>query len=655
MTLDSVSLRSRAPSRHLRAGPLAMELDGATLRHIRYGALEIVESVAGSVRDLQWNTLPGVIVQSSLSTGPTRFHATVETEHSYGELHFRARTTVNGDRAGVIDFSFHGRAESTFRYMRIGLAIVHPIATHRGRRFVAHGADGERGGMLPHDIAPVRVDSDHELPLVAAFDRIELDLDGALATFAFEGDLFEMEDQRNWADASYKTFCTPLSKPVPFTARAGMRIEQSMRLEVSPRGPSRRRPSQRVELSDEVMGRVPGLGYSAPVAHSLASRLPRRLLRLLHPAHIRAELDPGDPDWPTRLAIALAMTKALESALELCVVDRDRPLGLEAVVSQLARTSIPGGSRLIVVPDPESLEAPWTIGPSDILRTRTVLADTGLTMAVVVGSDGSFCEFNRDPGRAQTADGVAFPLCPTVHASDDDSLMGNLSVQGAIVAQAVRMAGGMPVHASPITLASRDGPYPSGPGGWGGRTAGVDPRQTMLLGAAWTAGSLAQVSTGGAATATYFETHGERGIAGEVTGRGPSAETRSRQAMPYPMFHVLMDVADRAQDMLVRAFVADEARLGAFATRRGSSYGVMLSNLQPAEQRIRVVGLPGRSVRLRILDSASLDAAMAQPTSFRGRLDREPITRSGFRLVIPPYGVVWVETGGAEEATVGSV
>ena len=26
----------------------------------------------------------------------------------------------------------------------------------------------------------------------------------------YEGDIFETEDQRNWSDASYKTFCTPL-------------------------------------------------------------------------------------------------------------------------------------------------------------------------------------------------------------------------------------------------------------------------------------------------------------------------------------------------------------------------------------------------------------------------------------------------------------
>ena len=32
------------------------------------------------------------------------------------------------------------------------------------------------------------------------------------AELAFEGDIFEMEDQRNWTDASFKTYCTPLAR-----------------------------------------------------------------------------------------------------------------------------------------------------------------------------------------------------------------------------------------------------------------------------------------------------------------------------------------------------------------------------------------------------------------------------------------------------------
>ena len=36
-----------------------------------------------------------------------------------------------------------------------------------------------------------------------------------------EGDTFEMEDQRNWSDASYKTYVRPLALPWPYVLPAG--------------------------------------------------------------------------------------------------------------------------------------------------------------------------------------------------------------------------------------------------------------------------------------------------------------------------------------------------------------------------------------------------------------------------------------------------
>ena len=50
----------------------------------------------------------------------------------------------------------------------------------------------------------------------------------------FAGDVFEMEDQRNWTDASYKTYCTPLALPFPVEIPEGARISQSVTLTLIP-------------------------------------------------------------------------------------------------------------------------------------------------------------------------------------------------------------------------------------------------------------------------------------------------------------------------------------------------------------------------------------------------------------------------------------
>jgi hypothetical protein len=52
------------------------------------------------------------------------------------------------------------------------------------------------------------------------------------ASISFRGDVFEIEDQRNWSDNSFKTYSTPLDIPYPVLLKQGDIIEQSMSLSV---------------------------------------------------------------------------------------------------------------------------------------------------------------------------------------------------------------------------------------------------------------------------------------------------------------------------------------------------------------------------------------------------------------------------------------
>ncbi|MGO8506614.1 hypothetical protein AB9F35_35310, partial [Rhizobium leguminosarum] len=45
-----------------------------------------------------------------------------------------------------------------------------------------------------------------------------------------EGDTFEMEDQRNWSDASYKTYVRQLALPWPYQIPANQRVRQKTSL-----------------------------------------------------------------------------------------------------------------------------------------------------------------------------------------------------------------------------------------------------------------------------------------------------------------------------------------------------------------------------------------------------------------------------------------
>ena len=111
-----------------------------------------------------------------------------------------------------------------------------------------------------------------------------------------------MEDQRNWTDASYKTFSTPLRLPYPVEVPAGARIAQTVTLALRDE-----RSDQRVEFTsatepltfpiDAAAPASPlppiGLGMASHSVPLTATEISR--LRALNLRHLRVDLVLADP------------------------------------------------------------------------------------------------------------------------------------------------------------------------------------------------------------------------------------------------------------------------------------------------------------------------------------------------------------------------
>ncbi len=78
------------------------------------------------------------------------------------------------------------------------------------------GEDGRPfEGEISAQIEPQRVVDGKLTGMFPPYSALDIDyLDGAAAHFAFEGDLFELQDHRNWADGNFKSYGTPLAVPV---------------------------------------------------------------------------------------------------------------------------------------------------------------------------------------------------------------------------------------------------------------------------------------------------------------------------------------------------------------------------------------------------------------------------------------------------------
>lgn len=207
------------PLTPLRAGTLEASLEGVDVRYVRAGGEEVVRRLYVAVRDVDWGTVPGEVLELRLDGDGTRFEARFEVAHRGGDVDFRWRGAIAGT-PDALTYEMDGVARSPFAYCRIGLCVLHP-PSDAGRPYRAATPAGEISGTLPELIEPQRVEAGRLRPIFPSFTALTLGAD-----FRFEGDEFEMEDQRNWTDASFKTYSTPLALGFPHHAEAGQRIAQ---------------------------------------------------------------------------------------------------------------------------------------------------------------------------------------------------------------------------------------------------------------------------------------------------------------------------------------------------------------------------------------------------------------------------------------------
>ena len=199
------------------------------LRRVTVGGCEVIRAIYGAVRDQNWNTVQPEIVIGRSATGDDHFRLEFRAECSSGEIAFGWNGTIEAS-AGTLSFAFAGEAKSTFKKNRIGLCLLHPIRECAGKRCqVRDSANRWIETEFPLFISP------HQpfKGLGAISWEPTADLK---ATVAFAGETFETEDQRNWTDASFKTYCTPLERPFPVEIETGSRVDQRITVEFEYRG-----------------------------------------------------------------------------------------------------------------------------------------------------------------------------------------------------------------------------------------------------------------------------------------------------------------------------------------------------------------------------------------------------------------------------------
>ena len=589
----------------LSAGPLRMVYEAGELRYIRMADREIVRRIYVTLRDENWGTLVPRIENVLCKSVNGSFELSFEANITKATLTSVAEDRIDGDANGTVTFRMEGRARSRFLTSRLGLCVLHPIHELAGTRCTVRHPDGETTEHeFPFDISPHQPFTDIEAI------RHQLDSD-VWASLDFQGEVFEIEDQRNWTDGSYKTYCPPLAVPYPREITPDVQIDQSIRLSLGGYvGPyvvqGTESDDVSLTLSHETHGAFPtiGLGYAAE--YGPLSTRQRENLKHLNLSHLRVDLKLSQPDYRLHLKNAWSDAEALGASLEIALVLSDNPEKEIEDLLEVLRTVSPKASSWLVFDS-----ATHCSSDNSLRIARKLLSRYDKDAVIGGGTNANYAEVNRSRPRPQDLDLLCYSVNPQVHGSDNSTLVEALEAQASTVISTKRWAEGRPISVTPITLKARFNPYRRDTELSPGHDVvppSVDNRQASLFAAGWTLGSLKYLAESGASSLTYFETQGWRGVQGSASGPNLDA-SHSFPGMVFPIFHVLADVQDLQGARVMRTHSSAPLRVNALGLVTNGTFRIMCANVTGAKESVTIQGIKGR-VRMRPLNETNASLAM---------------------------------------------
>ncbi len=565
----------------LTAGPARLVYENGFLRRINYGNSEVVRMIYFALRDHNWNTLSHDITSEEIENQGNAFRISYESSHHDGGVAVMAwKTQIAGTEDGTITFEIRGRMLSDFRKNRAGFCLLHPPFVAGSSCTIEHADGATSENTFPVHVAPENPFKNiRSMTWTVGANRFLV---------MFEGDVFETEDQRNWGDASYKTFCTPLDLPFPVELKKGSEIFQRIILRpVEPVPASVSDDGTLVLQSTGMRGVLPALGIGASTETERLTDRMVTMIRELRLTHYRIDLQPSSEqfaaDFSREYENAYALGLPLEVALHLTEKFADE-IEAFSVICQQNKVRL---KKVILLRDGALVTS------QDIIDRVTSLKETFPRVQFGGGTDYNFTEINRNHFQADNLDFISFSMDPQEHATDDLTILENAASLEFLVASTKSIYGSkMPVQVSPLTLLRRFNPYATNPADLVVAEARrVDPRQKDVLTSLWTLGAICSLAKGSASSTTLYQTVGNQGVI-------------DKDCNPYPVYdtiRILSPFQGRAIEVLssrdplsVTAALLDKKLL-------------IMANMTTKEMRVqwngREFALPARDIRLEKVQS----------------------------------------------------
>lgn len=410
-----------------------VERETGFVRELHYAGERVASAIYCAVRGADWSTYPVAI--SDLQWGDS--WCSWQTRAVGAPFAWRTEARVDGSS---FQMSIDGTASETFQTCRTGLCLLHPLSVCGLEATVTHVDGSQERSVFPRLVAP------HQPFLEMAGLRYRA-ASGAEVEIQLEGEVFETEDQRNWSDASFKTYCHRLGDGKPYTLQAGQPVWQQIRIRCA--GEAQGTPSERVWQAP-----LPALSVWLDSATEQA-------LSNLKQMGVRR--------------VAIEDPKALPLLAQVGIAV-DLRLSVEQVGQTLPMPPPASGSTLWLVSDKWTLEV-------EALVQQVEAEWKPLGWELGYGSSANFAELNRSRPPQGRFDWLATAASPQVHTFDAWSILQNAESFASIGETMRAMDGEARLGVAPLRFESR--------------FTGEDPRADSPLAVAYLIRSLASMAQGG--------------------------------------------------------------------------------------------------------------------------------------------------------------
>lgn len=496
--------------RRLSVGDISFLYEPGLIRRLTVADTELVRMISAPVRDENWATLAPTLTSSEVQTGADRVQITERFHVGNGALDALLSFDLRCDSGGAnatITANLTLTGVEAMQTNRAGFTLLHPIAGTTGTPLQVTHSDGRlEDTRFPEHISPGQPAID-----ICRLEHWLSDIDVAIS---FEGEVFETEDQRNWSDASFKTYCRPLSLPFPYTIAEGQTITQRIVIELNhkPQGNSHHVAATPEPMIEEPV-RLPQIGLALepewlPGAATVPlPRPPAPVMRFV-----------GASSWSHEKLAQIASSYD-DVDIEIVIPEAERASSVcEAIKERLEKHGL-AAKHVTALPQAYlksyQPKGPWPEGlsPEACARVARVVFNGA---RIGVGMLTNFTEFNRRPPDISVGDFITFANTAIVHAADDLSVWETLEALPHIFQSAQALANGLPMRLGLFSVGMRSNPYGSAmaPNPNASRTAmtGEDPRQITQFAAAYAVAAFALAAEAGVEAITLAAPTGRLGM-----------------------------------------------------------------------------------------------------------------------------------------------